>query len=459
MLLVACANVALLSLMRGLDRSDETAVRLALGASSSRLLREFLIESVLLATLGGVLGAAIAAVGLRVLPALTTDLPRLDEVALDYRSLLFIAAITALSAILSGLPQAWRRTRVVAHDGPVRAHPDGPPTALERHFLRDAIVVIQVAMAVVLMTGSGLLVRSYLHLRSTDPGFDPRGVLVAPIFLDSQAYNTGDRTRTYYRTLFERLSAIPGVIAVGGATTVPTSPLGPDFERPVWPEGTAADSLDAHAGVGPHGHARLLSRARPAPCRRARDRRSRSADIAPGHHGQRNAREAPVAGPARRSASSWSSTTARPGTYPYEVVGVVGDMRFRGPRSEPLPEIYLPHAQRSYLILNVVLKSAGDPRALIPAVRAVLKEVDPQKPAHGLVSARGSRRRHLRARSPGDGRRCWSSRERRSSWRCSASTACCRSAFASVRARSASAWPWARAARAWSAGWPRRACA
>ena len=102
--------------------------------------------------------------------------------------------------------------------------------------------------------------RSFLHLRGADPGFDPRGVLVAPIFLDSQAYNSGERTRTYYRTLFERLAAIPGVIAVGGATTVPTSPLGPDFERPVWPEGTCAGQLAAHARVGAHGHARILSR-------------------------------------------------------------------------------------------------------------------------------------------------------------------------------------------------------
>ena len=235
-LLVACANVALLSLMRGLDRSDETAIRLALGASSGRLLREFLMESLLLAALGGLSGATIAVAALRLLPTLTLDLPRLDEVALDNRAFLFIAILTMLSAILSGLPQAWRRTRVAAWDGlsggSLRTTAGG-----HRHFLRDAIVVSQVAMAVVLMSGSGLLVRSFLQLRSVDPGFDPRGVLVAPIFLDSQAYNSGSRSRTYYRTLFERLAAVPGVMAVGGATTVPTSPLGPDFERPVWPEG------------------------------------------------------------------------------------------------------------------------------------------------------------------------------------------------------------------------------
>ena len=189
LLLVACANVALLSLMRGLDRSDETAVRLALGASPARLLREFLMESMLLAGLGGALGAGIAAAGLRLLPTITTDLPRLDEVTMDSRAFVFAAALTCLSAVLSGLPQAWRRSRMLPAYGRSLTSPRMTGGS-QRHLFRDAMVVSQVAMAVVLMAGSGLLVRSFLHLRGADPGFDPRGVLVAPIFLDSQAYNT-----------------------------------------------------------------------------------------------------------------------------------------------------------------------------------------------------------------------------------------------------------------------------
>ena len=381
-LLVACANVALLALMRGLDRSDETAVRLALGASGARLLREFLMESVLLAMLGGVLGAAIAVGGLRLLPTLTMDLPRLDEVTLDYRALLFIAAVTTLSAVLSGLPQAWRRTRAATlaglSDGSSRT-----TAGSHRHFLRDSIVVGQIAMAVVLLAGAGLLVRSFLHLRGADPGFDSRGVLVAPIFLDSQAYSTGDRTRTYYRTLFERLAAVPGVIAVGGATTVPTSPLGPDFERPVWPEGTAADGAErtpASVRMVTPGYFPALG-LRVADGRAFDDRDGPASPrvimVNEALAGRLWPRERAVG---RRLVVDYSTA----GTYPLEIVGVVGDMRFRGPRSVPQPEIYLPHAQRSYLILNVVLKSAGDPRALIPTVRGVLKEIDPQKPAQGL---------------------------------------------------------------------------
>jgi putative ABC transport system permease protein len=382
LLLVACANVALLTLMRGLDRSGETAVRLALGAAPARLVREFLLESVLLALLGGALGAAVAVTAVRVLPVIAPDLPRVEDVTIDVRALLFVAAATTLAALVSGLPQAWRRARLA----PATALSDTSRRttgARDRHLLRDGMVVAQIALAVVLMAGSGLLVRSVRALAATDPGFDPRGVLVAPVFLDSQTYTSGERTRAYYRTLFERLAALPGVVAVGGATTVPTSPLGPDFDRPVWPQGTtpaAADRPAAAVRMVTPGYFSVLGlrvvdgrpiddRDAPAAPRVVMVNESLARRLWPG-----------TSAVGRQLVVDYSTA----GTFPYEVVGVVGDMRFGGPRSEPKPEIYLPHAQRSYLILNVVVKTTGDPRALIPAVQAALRAIDPQKPAQGL---------------------------------------------------------------------------
>jgi putative ABC transport system permease protein len=382
LLLVACANVALLTLMSGLDRAGDTAVRLALGASPWRLVREFLLESVLLAVLGGALGAAVAIAAVRILPWLAPDLPRVEEVTLDLRALLFVAAATSLAALSSGLPQAWRRARLL----PASALADMSRRTTaggRRQWLRDAMAVAQVALAVVLLIGSGLLVRSVRALGATDPGFDPDGVLVAPVFLDSQAYRTGEHTRAYYRALFDRLSALPGVVAVGGATTVPTSPLGPDFERPVWPEGsplTAADRPAASVRMATPGYFPALglrvqagrafdNRDHPTAPRVVMVNEALARRLWPG-----------AAAVGRQLVVDYSTA----GTFPYEVVGVVGDMRFGGPRSEPRLEIYLPHEQRPYLILNVVLKATGDPRALIPAVRAALREIDPQKPAQGL---------------------------------------------------------------------------
>ena len=381
-LLIACANVGLLSLLRGFDRRRETAIRAALGASSARLLREFCFESVLLALLGGFVGAAIAAIGFRVLPWLTPDLPRLSEVTVDCRALGLVAALASSSAMLSGLPQALRCTRR-APFADLSAGTFHATKGVENHWLRNVIVVMHVALAVVLMTGSGLFVRSFYELRGTDPGFDPRGVLVAPIFLDNQAYNTGEKVRTYYRTLFGRLAGLPGVIAVGGATTVPTSPLGPDFERPVWPEGSVPDP----AGRIP-ASVRMVTpdffRVMGLPVVSGRSFDDRDSPKAP--------RVLMVS--ATLAKRIWPGDSAvgkrlvvdysTAGTYPYEVVGVVGDLKPHGPRSKPLAEIYLPHAQRSYLILNVVVKTAGDPRSHVPAVRAALKGVDPQMPAHGV---------------------------------------------------------------------------
>jgi predicted permease len=381
-LLVACANVALVALARGLDRRDETAVRLALGATPARVVREFLLESAMLSLSGGVTGLLLAEWGLAALPGLAPDLPRLSDVAIDLRVAAFAAVTMTMAALLAGLPQALRASRVST----VHGLAGGARATGDRrwHALRDGLVVAEVALAVVLVAGSGLLIRSVLHLGATDPGFDATGVLVAPIFLDTQAYDSSAKVRTYYADLFERLSALPGVTAVGGATTVPTSPLGPDFDRPVWPEGSTEDPAQRVPAsvrmVTPGYFPALRLRVTEG---RAIDDRDRPDAPRVLMVNEALARRLWPAGRAigQRLVVDYSTS----GTYPYEVVGVVGDVRFGGPRSAPKPEVYLPHAQRSYLILNVVVRATGDARALVPAVRAALRDLDPEKPAQALT--------------------------------------------------------------------------
>ena len=297
-LLVACANVALLSLMRGLDRREETAVRLALGASSTRLLREFFFESALLALLGGTIGAVIAVAGLRLLPSFTTDLPRLREVSFDLGALLFIAAVTALSAILSGFPQAWRGIRaapsVGLSSGTLRA-----TEGIERHALRDGIVIAQVAMAVVLMTASGLLVRSYQQLRSTDPGFDPRGVLVGADF----SGQSGLRRRREIACL------LPDVIrAVVGAPrrrlrrrrdNSPHQPARTGLRATRLARERRSGRLAAIARIRTHSDTRILQDDGNPSCRGPSHRRPRCSRRAASAHGQRGAGPPRVAGSAR----------------------------------------------------------------------------------------------------------------------------------------------------------------
>jgi putative ABC transport system permease protein len=383
-LFVACANVALLSLARGLEREHEASVRLALGASRPRLLRQFLMEPIVLATAGGALGALGAVAGLAVLKGAEAGLPRLGEVALDPRALGFAIAATAAAALISGLPSAWRRAR--AEPAPdLVGTPARVAGSRRRHALRDALVVAEVAMAVVLLAGASLLVRSYRALQAVDPGFDPHGVLVAPIFLDMEEYGKGGKSRTYYATLMERLEALPGVVAAGGATALPASPLGPDFERPVWAEDDPGDERTRRPAwvrmVTPHYF------------------RTLGIDVVSGRafddrDGPEGARAVILSeGLARRLWPQRDAVGRRlvvdystSGTYPYDVVGVVSDVRFAGPRTEPRQEIYLAHAQRPYLVVNVAVRATGDPRYLAPAVRDVLRDLDPRKPAHGLHS-------------------------------------------------------------------------
>src|SRR5262245_60580993 len=381
-LLVVCATVALLSLARGLEREHEASVRLALGASRQRLLRQFLMEPVLLSAFGGVLGAVFAVAGLALLERADAGLPRLHEVTLDPRALLFAAAATTAAALISGLPSAWRRARALPAPDLV-----GTPTRMtgSRHAFRDALVVAEVAMAVVLLAGASLLVRSYRALQAVDPGFEPRGVLVAPIFLDMEEYGKKGKSRTYYQSLVERLMALPGVVSAGGATALPASPLGPDFERPVWPEenpGEERARKPAWVRIVTSGYFRTLG---------MRVVAGRGFDDRDGPDGalavilsQGLARRLWPAGDAvgRRLVIDYSTA----GTYPYEVVGVVNDVRFGGPRTDPRQELYLSHPQRPYLVLNMAVRSSGDPRYLAPAVRDVLHDLDPRKPAHCLHS-------------------------------------------------------------------------
>jgi putative ABC transport system permease protein len=381
-LVVACTNVALLSLARSLERMPEAALRQALGASRARLLRQFLMEPLLVAAGGGALGVLLAALGLAALKQAGAGVPRLHEVALDPPALLFAAAATLAAALVSGLPAAVRLAG--SEPAPELAAAASRVAGGRGHALRDGLVVAEVAIAVVLLAGASLLVRSYQRLRAVDPGFDARGVLVAPIFLDMEHYGSGGRSRSYYTTLIERLRGLPGVVAAGAATALPASPLGPDFERPVWPEQAKDDERlrrSAWVRMVTTDYFRTLG-LRLVAGRGFDERDSAEAPRRVVLSEGLARRLFPLGAVGERLVVDYSTS----GVYPYEIVGVVGDVRFSGPRALPRLEIYLPHAQRPYLVMNVAVRSTADPLLLAPAVRAVLHELDPAKPAHGLYA-------------------------------------------------------------------------
>lgn len=382
-LAIVCLNVAGLQLVRTTARRQETAVRVALGASRLRLLRQQGIEALVLGSLGGTLGIALATWGVAAVASWELSaFPRLEEVALDAGTLAFAGFVTLLTVLLFGLGPALVGSRTP----PGRALRQGGTsgtTSRSRQSLRRAVVVGEVALAMVLLVGAGLLARSFLRLSAVDPGFRTDRVLVLPILLDGKEYTNG-RSGTYYQELNERLAALPGVEAVGGATALPASPVGPDFARPAWRLGhqpPPGQELQADIRIVTPGYLETLEipvlRGRPFGRQETPDS-ERVVLVNETLARQLWGREDPLG-------DSLMLDYAATGSYPARVVGVTADLRFYGPKSEPRGEVYLPHPQVPYLILNVAVRTSGNPAALQEAIRNEVLALDPEQPVHSMT--------------------------------------------------------------------------
>jgi putative ABC transport system permease protein len=238
-LTIACANVANLLLARSAARTREVAMRLALGAGRQRIVRQLLTESLLLACVGGALGILLGWWGRTTLATIAArTLPRMDEVALDWRVVGFTVGATALAAVFFGLLPAWQATRVdvqpALKDGSRSIVPGG-------HVLRDALVIAQIALSVALLVAAGLLLRSFTHLVRVDPGYDARGVLTLRLRLPDASYRDGDRVAA---TLDEMLARVETLAGVDRACLTTGVPFGRAFPDPFELDGRPAPSGD-----------------------------------------------------------------------------------------------------------------------------------------------------------------------------------------------------------------------
>jgi predicted permease len=233
-LLIACANVANLTLSRGAVRQREIAIRAAIGAGRARIIRQLLTESLILAVAGGIAGLAIAFVGVQALRALgSANIPRLDEIGVDARVLIFTFAVSLATGIISGLMPAMRGSRV---DLTEALKEGGRGSSGGHHSTRALLVVLEVALSLVLLAGAGLLVRSYRLIGEANPGFDPHNVLSMRLSLPAIRYAKPDATRTFYRRLTETLKALPGVESAGVSYSLPLSTVALAWE-PITVEG------------------------------------------------------------------------------------------------------------------------------------------------------------------------------------------------------------------------------
>ncbi|HUE87104.1 MAG TPA: ABC transporter permease [Vicinamibacterales bacterium] len=379
-LLIGCVNLANLMLARGPARAGEIAIRTALGAGRLRIVRQILTESVVLALLGGAIGIALSFWGVQAILALSADtLPRVDDVRVDGRVIAFGVLLALLTGSLFGVLPALRAARAE----PQTHLRGGRGTVGHGHRVRDALVIAEVSLAVVLVIGAVLMTRSFVALRSVNPGFDPEQVLTVSMMINiSGAKDVIGHIVSRRREFLQRIAAMPGVADVGAVNILPLQPGVWEWFEFTRADGTGmpdGSQLRADRTYVDGGYLRAMSipllRGEPLP----RDR----SQLAPG---------APL--------PFLISETGARRFWPTEeavgqlvrapwgtgiVAGVVGDVRHLGLAQPPIPAVYFPHFVGPRVVTTLVARTDGDPAALAGAVRQAIRDIDPNQPIRSIA--------------------------------------------------------------------------
>lgn len=374
-LLIACANVANLLLARSTVRQREVAIRAVLGAGRWQVMRSLLMESILLAVMGGALGLLISLWGVDLLTALMpVDVPRITGLQPDWRVLLFTLAASVLTGVLCGIAPAWSASNINLTEA-MKEGGRHSTSGRSQNLFRDVLVVGQIAIALTLLTGAGLLLRSFIHLQQVNPGFDSRNLLTATVVLSSDRYEKPEHILNFFRELQSRLRTLPGVTAVTLAQSIPLTSRDNgtrmEIEGKPFPKGQQPDarlrfiSPDYFRTIGIQQLA-------------GRDFSQRDTQDAPpvviineAFVQQYFPGESPLG---KKLILGWG------GDEPKEIVGVFSNVRHRGLDDQPRPEMYVPHAQFPVPDMTLMLRTSVKPESLTPALTAKVRELDAQLP-------------------------------------------------------------------------------
>ena len=382
-LLIVCTNVASLFVARAAAREREIAVRVALGAGRARIARQLLVESLLVSVTGGLLGLALAIWGVDILlAAAPMSIPRASEIGVDVRVLGFVLGISIITGIAFGAIPALQLARVEG-SGSLKSAARTMTATRARRRLRQGLVVAQVALAMVLVIGAGLLLATLEHLQRVDPGFDPRGMIVAHLDLPDARYAQKSEVLAYHAAVRERVAAVPGVRSAAFAFEHPLSagwtssflisgreppPRGEEPEarvRPITP------GYLATAGV------RLL---------RGRDITERDRAGTPGvviineAFARRHFPGENPVGKRLERAPWWPEMPAS-----FEIIGVIRDERFLGLSLDADPATYFAHAQFTFPDMYLVVRGAGRVEDLLPSLRSAIWSVDRDIPLDDMT--------------------------------------------------------------------------
>ncbi len=390
-LLIACANIASLMLARSAARNREIAVRTSLGATRSRLARQLLTESVLLAVLGGALGLGLAWLLIRSAPALVPPnaMPAAAPIELNGMVVGFTFLIAVATGLLFGLAPAMTATRSSVHDS-LKDSSRGSTAGRERQRFRHVMVVSEVALALMLLASAGLMIESLRKMYDIELGFNPKNVLMLRLFLPAAKYNSA-KALAFHREARKRIAALPGVTGVAVASNLPLQRY--TMEVPFDLESSPPRDQGEMPGVGyisvGTGYLRTLG----IPLKRGRDFTEADNETAPPvaivneafvhryfpHEdpvGKRVLLNRPILG------KNGFEDTIRP-----EIVGVIGNVKLADLASEAEPMLYAPQAQNLWSAVSwFVVRSSGNPAGLAAGIRHELMEIDKEQPIDQVSS-------------------------------------------------------------------------
>ena len=384
LLLIACTNVAGLLLARVTARHREVAIRIAVGASRWRLVRQLLTESVILSALSGLLGLLLAYGGVKLLLALTpSEVPRLHEIGLHVPVFLWTLTISIVTGVLFGLAPAVQASKPDLNTA-LKESSGRNPGSVQGSGLRNLLVVSEVAVALLLLVGAGLMTKSFVRLQQVDPGFDATNVVSMNIALPTSKYRQ-QQVNVFYHQLIERLRNLPGVKSAAGIDVLPLSngnvssrflvegaPFVPLADRPY--AGVRVVTPDYFQTMGiPNLRGRSFTE---------QDRENTPSVIIVNE--ALASRYWPNEDAIGKRLGSFEEV---PGKQEWlEIVGVVGNVRHKAIETEVMEEVYFPYQQSPGNFMNLVVRTASDPTSIVPAIRSQILSIDKDQPVSDVMT-------------------------------------------------------------------------
>nr|MBA3442546.1 ABC transporter permease [Pyrinomonadaceae bacterium] len=381
-LLIACANVANLSLARSTARQKEMAIRNALGASRLRIMQQLLNESVLLSLLGGICGLFLSIWLVDLLVAISpNDAPRFDEISLDGRVLSFTIILSCLTGVAFGLVPALQASKLdlnsMLKEGG-RSQTEG----YGHNRVRSLLVVSEIALSLMLLVGAGLLIKSFMRLGEVHPGFNPENVLTMQLSLPSAKYKEPQQKADFFRTLLERIRTLPGVESAGAVLSLPLGGTNFNVGRSFIREGrpmTTEESANAGYLVTTPDYFRTMQ----IPLRAGRsftEQDTAQSGMVVLINETMRRRHFANENPMGKRITIW-----RDEKFAREIVGVVGDVKPGGLESDVKEQMYVPHSQdASWGVMTLAVRTGVEPMTLVPAVRAEVRALDKDQPIYNI---------------------------------------------------------------------------